>query len=117
MRSRLQTAPGCCGQKLSVVSTGDKSDEMKLMQVRVRETTTRKSRHSVVIQRLVVETSGFSINWDKPARHLNYWAGGDRRRGDVTLTWALMRNCGNQGIDAKGEGTSGRNHEAESTDA
>jgi hypothetical protein len=100
-----------------VVSIGDKSDEMKLMQVRVRETTTRKSRHSVVIQRLVVETRGFSINWDKPAGDLNYWAGGDRRRGDVTLTWALMRNCGNQGIDAKGEGTSGRNREAESTDA
>ena len=32
-----------------------------------------------------------------------YWAGGDRRIGGVNLTRALVRNCGNQSFDAKGE--------------
>lgn len=31
------------------------------------------------------------------------WVGGDRRKGGVNLTRALMRNCGNQNSDAKGE--------------
>ena len=30
IRSRLQTASGCCGQKPLVVSAGEKSDEKKL---------------------------------------------------------------------------------------
>ena len=29
--------------------------------------------------------------------------GGDRRIGGVNLIWALVRNCGNQDSDAKGE--------------
>jgi len=32
-----------------------------------------------------------------------YWIGGDRRAGGVNLIWALVRNCGNQFSDAKGE--------------
>jgi len=35
----------------------------------------------------------------------------------VTLTWALMRNRGNQGVDAKGRSTSGMKPRGESTDA
>jgi len=31
------------------------------------------------------------------------WVGGDRRIGGVNLTRALVRNCGNQSSDAKGE--------------
>ena len=60
-------------------------------------------RRRVVSQRLVVKTRGVSISWDKLAGQSGYWAGGDRRIGGVNLIWALVRNCGNQDSDAKGE--------------
>ena len=34
---------------------------------------------------------------------LGDWAGGNRRRGGVSLIWALVGNCGNQFLDAKRE--------------
>lgn len=57
----------------------------------------------VVNQRLVVKTRGVSISWDKPVGTSGYWTGGGRRIGGVNLIWALVRNCGNQCSDAKGE--------------
>ena len=45
-------------------------------------------------------------------RILGYWARGSRRIGGVNPVQALVRNYGNQGLDAKGEVTSGESHEA-----
>jgi hypothetical protein len=40
------------------------------------------------------------------------WAGGDRRRGGVTLIQALVRNCRNQSLRCQGRSPSGDHHEA-----
>ena len=40
------------------------------------------------------------------------WAGGDRRKGGVKPTQALVRNCGNQSLRCQGGSPSGDNHEA-----
>jgi hypothetical protein len=36
-------------------------------------------------------------------RKPDYWISGIRRRDGVKLTEAFVRNCGNQGLDDKGE--------------
>jgi hypothetical protein len=54
-----------------VVSAGDKSDEVNLMQVEVRETTARKPSMTRRKPATVVKTRGVSISWDKPVRHLS----------------------------------------------
>jgi hypothetical protein len=86
-----------------VVSVGDKSDEVKLMQVRVRETTERKPSLTRRNPETCRRNQGRFYLLGQACRAPEYWAGGDRRIGGVNLTWALMQNCGNQSSDGKGE--------------
>lgn len=69
----------------------------------VRETTERKPS----LTRRKPETRRRNQGRFDPLRQAcqmpEYGAGGDRRIGGVNLIWALMRNCGNQCVDAKGE--------------
>ena len=43
------------------------------------------------------------LAWDKAHRQPAYWVSGARHRDGAILIQALMRNCRNQAIDAKGE--------------
>jgi hypothetical protein len=66
----------------------------------------------VVSQRLVVETRGVSISWEKLAADLVYGAGGDRRIEGATLIQALVWNCGNQSFRGIRRSSSGNHHGA-----
>jgi hypothetical protein len=71
--------------------------------VRVRETTERKPP----LMRRNPKTCGQNQRHfhllGRACRVPEFWASGDRRIGGVNLTRALVRNCGNQSSDAKGE--------------
>lgn len=111
-RSRRQTTPSCCGQKPSVVSVGGKSVGDHPEPVWVRETNESEppmTRRNPEICRQNQER--FHL-LGLACREPGHRTGGDRRIGGVTLTRALMRNCGNQSADAKGEAQVDENHEA-----
>jgi hypothetical protein len=86
-----------------VVSVGGKSVEDNLEPVMVRETTERKPswtrRNPETCRR---NQERFHL-LGQAYRIPEHWVGGDRRIEGVNLIWALMRNCGNQNSDAKGE--------------
>ena len=111
-RSRRQTTPSCCGQKPLVVSIGGKSVGEHPEPVRVRETNGSEpsmTRRNPEICRQNRERFHLPRSVRRKPGH---WADGDRRIGGVTLIRALMRNCGNQSADAKGEAQVDENHEA-----
>jgi hypothetical protein len=56
------------------------------------------------------------LTWDKAHRRPAYWVSGARRKDGASLIRALMRNCRNLHIDAKGDGQA-HPREALSTDA
>ncbi len=74
-----------------------------LMQVEVRETTARKPPLTRRNPETCRRNQGRFYFLGQACRAPDHWVGGDRRIGGVNLTWALMRNCGNQNSDAKGE--------------
>jgi hypothetical protein len=80
-----------------------KASRSNLEPVWVRETTERKpslTRRKPETRR---RNQGRFYLLGQACQAPEYGAGGDRRTGGVNLTWALMRNCGNQHVDAKGE--------------
>jgi hypothetical protein len=111
-RRRRQTTPGCCGQKPLVVSAGGKSDGEYPAPVGVRETNESEPSMTRRNPENCRQNQERFYLLGSVRRIPGYRAGGGRRIGGVNLTRALMRNCGNQGTDAKGEAQVDSNHEA-----
>ena len=111
-RSGRQTTPSCRGQKPTVVSIGGKSVGDHPEPVGIRETNESEPSMTRRKPEICRQNQERFYLLGSARRTPGYWAGGGRRIGGVTLIRALMRNCGNQSADAKGEAQVGENHEA-----
>lgn len=64
-------------------------------QVRVRKMNTSESPFTRRNMLVGIETGVAKLLQDKLGGSLIYWPSGTRRKGDISLTWALLLNCGN----------------------